>query len=98
MELTVTLKIQVDDDKVFNALPKDMQEEIAKEVELDKKWAGADNKRHKDLALAMRSTYITQHAQEYFGSWVGVHKSAPKGLGIDLNEGEIQNQKFREDK
>ena len=102
MELTVTLKIQVDDDKVFNTLPEDMQETILKEVELDKKWADA----HVNHVYSMRSTYISRCAQDHFGGLFSsklrsspvVNKSAHKELGIDLNEGEIQIQKFREDK
>tara|TARA_Y100000310_G_C20561276_1_gene753179 strand:- start:609 stop:911 length:303 start_codon:yes stop_codon:yes gene_type:complete len=99
MELTVTLKIQVDDDKVFNALPQDMQEAVEYFAE-DVKKGFTDLNDPDNVAFfkEMRSRYVSDYARRHFGDfWVVSNAVAHKELGIDVNDAKVISQDFRGD-
>ena len=97
MELTVSLQIKIDDDKVFNALPQDMQEAVEHLFE-SHKASFTDPDRHVPYLKEARSNFISDYARRHFGDFWEVNKVVDyKGLGIDLNDEEVISQKFRGD-
>lgn len=99
MELKVTLKIKVDDDKVFNALPKDMQEAVEQALVNRKEgFTDADHPDNVDFFKELRSHYISGYAAHHFGDFFVASKIvAHKDLGIDINDAEVISQDFRMD-
>ena len=99
MELKITLKIKVDDDKVFNALPKDMQEAVEWRM-ADRKegFTNADHPDNVEFWKERRSHYICGYAAHHFGDFFVASKIvAHKDLGIDINDAEVISQDFRGD-
>ena len=99
MELKVTLKIKVDDDKVFNALPEHMQEDVEWRMADQKEgFTHADHPDNVEFFKEMRSRYISGYATHHFGDFFVVSNAvAHKELGIDVNDAEVISQQFRGD-
>ena len=106
MELTVSLKIKIDDDKVFNALPQVMQEAVVYHVEQHQKrfnksmirHLGVDHPDNIKYLNQQRSSYISDYARLHFGDFFTVSNAVVhKELGVDVNDAEVTSQKFRGD-